>query len=114
MLGRTFGTAAWQLEPTSIVTGPGVLTMVGGVASTTFSETLVLAVLPDASVTVTAIEYWPGPTAVPAAGTCVKTNSFTGVQLSAATMPGRTLGTMAWQLASAESVMGPGALIIAG
>src|ERR1043166_1720842 len=29
-------------------------------------------------------------------------------------MPGRTLGTAAWQLASAESVIGPGALIIAG
>src|SRR5207247_6205406 len=87
---------------------------VGAVASTTLSGTLVLAVLPAASITVTVMVYWPGLTVVPATGFCLRTNWLTGVQLSAATVLGRTLGTAAWQLASAKSVIGPGALRMAG
>src|SRR6516162_6464916 len=71
-------------------------------------------VLPEASVTVTAIEYCPLGRTVPALGFCVITSWLTTVQLSVAKMPPSTLGTTPWQLASAEIVIGPGLLRIVG
>src|SRR5258706_13112044 len=51
---------------------------------------------------------------VPATGFWVMTKAFAGVQLSLAATPPTTLGTVPWQLASAETVIGAGRLVIVG
>src|SRR5438128_4166057 len=65
-----------------------------------------VALLPAASVAVTVIVFVPRPTSVPAAGDWLKVIAPAAVQLSLAVTPPKTLGTAAWQLASA---LAPGA-----
>src|SRR5437867_4466259 len=83
-LARTLGTAPWQFAVTDTVIGAGELRIVGGVVSTTANDTFAAEVLPEASVTLTAIVYWPVPSGVPAAGSWLITNWLAGVQLSVA------------------------------
>jgi hypothetical protein len=63
-----FGTVPWQFAPIGAVTEAGLLTMTGAVVSTTFKVTFVVALLPDASATVTLMLCWPLPTDEPASG----------------------------------------------
>ena len=94
-MGITLGTATWQLAPTERATGAGVFKIVGGVVSTTVKRTAQLALLPDASVTVTVTGCGPKPTSVPAAGLCVIRRDSGDVQVSLATTWETKLGTAA-------------------
>src|SRR5258708_3141453 len=82
--------------------------------SATVKETLPVVVLPEASLTVTVMVCCPRPRLVPATGFCVITRALAGVQLSLATTLPITLGTVPWQLASEETVIGAGRLTITG
>src|SRR5882724_725485 len=104
---RTSGTAPWQLAAVEAVTGPGVLVMVGAVVSAIVRTTVVVLKLPAASVTVTVILCVPRPSNVPAVGLWLLISEPEAGQLSEATTPDRTLGTVPWQLASVEAVTGP-------
>ena len=54
-LDTTSGVLAWQLLVALTVIGPGVERMAGAVVSETFNVTVATELLPDASVTVTAM-----------------------------------------------------------
>src|SRR5206468_1718719 len=113
-LESTLGTAAWQLPSADTVNEEGALTIAGGVVSAMLKSTFVVVLLPEASMTDTTIVCCPRPSNLPATGLCVIINCAAGVQLSVATTLVRTLGTAAWQLASAEEVVEIGALRITG
>src|SRR5258707_11158369 len=78
------------------------------------NATVTVALLPDASVTVTSRLWSPTPIRVPAAGICDFTNSPAAVQESEAMTSPRMLGTCAWQLAPAVIENGEGTLRIFG
>src|SRR2546421_31806 len=60
--------------------------------------------LPASSITVTVIVFVPRPTRVPAAGDWLTVNVFGSLQFSSTVTPPRTLGTVAWQFASAKAL----------
>src|SRR6185369_2368933 len=110
----TSGTVPWQFAPAGAVTRPGALVMVGAVVSTILRTTVVVALLPAASVTVTMMLYWPTPSSVPAVGLWLMVREPAAVQLSEATTWPVTLGTEPWQFAPAGAVTRPGALVMVG
>ena len=96
----TLGTAAWQLA-SALAPGTGEQTTVGAVLSLTVKVVVQLALLPAASVAVTVIVCVPTPTTVPAAGDWLSVIEFVPLQFPVAVTPLNTLGTVAWQFASA-------------
>jgi len=96
----TLGTAAWQL-PSALAPGTGEQTTVGAVLSLTVKVVVQVALLPAASVAVTVIVCVPTPTTVPAAGDWLSVIEFVPLQFPVAVTPLNTLGTVAWQFASA-------------
>src|SRR4051812_37744020 len=101
--------------PASVGTimGAGQLGM-GGSASITVSMVMELLLLPAASVAVTFTEVTPTGTKVPAAGDCVSTIRFAGLQLSDTVTLGKRLGTSAWQCALAGIVSDAGLRTVGG
>src|SRR5205814_6930681 len=97
---RIFGTSAWQLSST-LALGTGEQITVGAVLSVTVNVVAQVALFPAASVAVTVIVFVPKPTSVPAAGDCLKPIAPVALHLSLTVTPPKTLGTAAWQLASA-------------
>src|SRR5205814_1906022 len=100
---RTLGTAAWQFTSANAL-GVAEQTTVGAVLSVTTKLVVQVALLPAASVAVTVIVFVPTPTSVPASGLCVRVIELVGLQLSLTLTPPRTLGTAAWQFASAKAL----------
>jgi len=96
----TLGTAAWQLA-SALAPGTGEQTTVGAVLSLTVKVVVQVALLPAASVAVTVIVCVPTPTTVPAAGDWLSVIEFVPLQFPVAVTPLNTLGTVAWQFASA-------------
>jgi len=96
----TLGTAAWQLA-SALAPGTGEQTTVGAVLSPTVKVVVQVALLPAASVAVTVIVCVPTPTTVPAAGDWLSVIEFVPLQFPVAVTPLNTLGTVAWQFASA-------------
>src|SRR5207237_3556075 len=107
----TSGIAAWQCASADAVVGAGQL-IAGGVVSTTVKVVTQLLLLLAASVAVTVIVCGPSPTVVPAAGLWVIMIDAEGVQLSKAVTPPVTSGIAAWQLPSADAVVGAGQLTV--
>src|SRR6266511_4377819 len=97
---NTFGTAAWQFASALAPGMPGQITL-GAVVSVTVKVAVQVALLPAASVAVTVIACAPGPTSVPAAGAWLTNIAPVAVQLSLTVTSPNTLGTAAWQVASA-------------
>jgi hypothetical protein len=97
---NTLGTAAWQLA-SALAPATGAQTTVGAVVSVTVKVVVQVALLPAASVAVTVMVWVPAPTSVPAAGDWVNVMAPAALQPSFALTPPNTLGTPAWQLASA-------------
>src|SRR5437762_443557 len=97
---NTFGTAAWQPASALALVGAGQLTL-GTVVSVTVNVVAQVALLPAASVAVTVIECVPTPISVPAAGDWVRVIAPALEQLWLTVTPPSTLGTTAWQFASA-------------
>ena len=112
-LADTLGTAAWQLASALALDAGGQLT-VGGVLSVTVKMVVQLALLPAASVAVTVIVCAPRPTWVPAAGDWVRVIASSALQVSLTLTPVRTLGTAAWQFASALALEAGGQLTVGG
>ena len=110
-LACTLGTAAWQLASALALEAGGQLT-VGGVLSVTVKVVVQLALLPAASVAVTVIVCAPRPTWVPAAGDWVRVIAPSALQLSLTLAD--TLGTAAWQFASALALEAGGQLTVGG
>jgi len=77
---------------------------VGAVLSVTVKLVVQVALFPASSVAVTVIMFVPRPTSVPAAGLCANVIALLALQLSLALTPPNTLGTAAWQLASANAL----------
>src|SRR5438477_6438674 len=100
---NTFGTAAWQFA-LALALGVAEQTTVGAVLSVTTKLVVQVALLPAASVAVTVIVFVPRPTSVPASGLCVRVTALVALQLSLTLTPARTLGTAAWQFASAKAL----------
>src|SRR5438046_6777354 len=96
----TLGTAAWQVA-SALAPGTGEQTTVGAVLSPTVKVVVQVALLPAASVAVTVIVCVPTPTTVPAAGDWLSVIEFVALQFSFTVTPPNTLGTVAWQFASA-------------
>ena len=96
----TLGTAAWQFI-SALAPGTGEQTTVGAVLSLTVKVVVQVALLPAASVAVTVIVCVPTPTTVPAAGDWLSVIEFVPLQFPVAVTPLNTLGTVAWQFASA-------------
>src|ERR1041384_460803 len=97
---RALGTSAWQ-APSALIGAMAEQVMVGTVVSLTVKVVEQEALFPAASVAVTVIVCMPRPTAVPAAGDCVRVMALAELQASLAVTPARTLGTSAWQVPSA-------------
>jgi hypothetical protein len=95
------------LASAAALVGAGQLT-VGAVVSLTVNVVVHVLVFPDPSVAVRVIVFDPWPTIVPAAGLCV---TVTGPQLSEVVAPDLTSGIGAWQLASADALVGAGQVI---
>ena len=110
-LADTLGTAAWQLASALALDAGGQLT-VGGVLSVTVKMVVQLALLPAASVAVTVIVCAPRPTWVPAAGDWVRVIASSALQVSLTLAD--TLGTAAWQFASALALEAGGQLTVGG
>ena len=104
---NTFGTAAWQPASALALVGAGQFTL-GTVVSFTVNVVVQVALLPASSVAVTVIVCAPRPTSVPAAGDWLKVIALVPLQLSLAVTPLNTLGTAAWQPASALALVGAG------
>jgi hypothetical protein len=96
-----------------MVTAPGQVT-VGGVASTTVSVVVHVAMLPAASVAVTVIVCEPNPTSVPAAGDCVSVTEPDALQLSDTVTLEVTSGTAASHVAPVCALTPAGQLITGG
>src|SRR5205814_3349102 len=73
-------------------------------ADSTVKVVVQLALLPAASVAVTAIGCVPGPTSVPATGDWLNVMALVAVQASLTVTPPKTFGTVAWQLLSAPTL----------
>src|SRR5436309_13275962 len=99
----TFGTAAWQFASAKAL-GVAEQITVGAVLSVTTKLVVQVALLPAASVAVTVIVFVPRPTSVPASGLWLKVIALVGLQLSLTLTPPKTLGTVAWQFASAKAL----------
>src|SRR5438477_13196456 len=99
---NTFGTDAWQFASAKAL-GVAEQTTVGAVLSVTTKLVVQVALLPAASVAVTVIVFVPRPTCVPASGLYVKVLSLPALRSSHLLTPPRTLGTVAWQFASAKA-----------
>src|SRR5439155_868248 len=99
----TLGTAAWQFASAKAL-GVAEQVTVGAVLSVTTKLVVQVALLPAASVAVTVIVFVPRPTSVPAAGLCLSVIELVGLQLSLTLTPASTLGTAAWQFASAKAL----------
>jgi hypothetical protein len=84
----------------------------GAVVSFTVTVVVAVLVLPAASVAVIVTVCGPVPTSVPAAGLCVSVTL--PEQLSLAVAVAVTFGIAAWQFASAEIVIGDGAVTEGG
>src|SRR5437588_692129 len=106
-LRRTLGTIAWQEAFAGRVMEAGALWILGAVLSATAKGTFVVAVLPELSLTLTAIVCRPTSIKVPAEGVWLMTNWLAAVQLSLAETFERTSGTAAAQFGPAEEVIGP-------
>src|SRR5438034_6351749 len=97
---KTSGTAAWQF-PSAKALGVAEQITVGAVLSLTVKVVVQVALLPAASVAVTVIECVPTPTTVPAVGDWLSVIEFVPLQFPVAVTSLNTLGTVAWQFASA-------------
>ena len=80
----------------------------------TVSVVVQVLTLPASSIAVIVIVVCPVPTRVPAVGDCVKVIKAPEEQLSVTVTPARTLGTVPWQLPSAEMVVAAGHVIVGG
>src|SRR5437016_13051039 len=98
---RTLGTVAWQFASAKAL-GVAEQTTVGAVLSVTTKLVVQVALLPAASVAVTVIVFVPSPPCLPAALPIMRVIELVGLQLSLTLTPPRTLGTVAWQFASAN------------
>src|SRR6266511_734166 len=96
----TLGTVAWQWS-TALAAGTAEQIGRGAVLSVTVKVVEQVALFPAASVAVTMIVCVPIPTKVPAAGDWLKVMAAAPLQLSLTLTPPNTLGTAAWQVASA-------------
>src|SRR6266511_4172852 len=97
---NTSGTTAWQLASV-LAPGTAEQTTLGAVLSVTVKLVVQVALLPAASVAVTVIVCVPRPTSLPAAGDWTSVIAFAALQPSLTLTPPSTLGTAAWQFASA-------------
>src|SRR5438552_9067432 len=98
-----FRSAAWQFASAKVL-GVAEQITVGAVLSVTTKLVVQVALLPAASVAVTVIVFVPRPTSVPASGLCVRVIELVALQLSLTLTPPSTLGTAAWQFASAKAL----------
>src|SRR5256885_9174953 len=89
---------SWPRQPVAPV-GP-----LAPIADSPVKGVVQLALLPAASVAVTAILCVPGPTSVPAAGNWLNVMALVAVQASLTVTPPKTFGTVAWQLLSAPTL----------
>src|SRR5438874_2355116 len=101
----TLGTAAWQVSSALAGCVAEQIT-VGALLSVTVKVVEQVALFPAASVAVTVIVFVPRPTRAPATGDWLKVIAPVAVQLSLTVTSPNTLGTAAWQFASA---LAPGA-----
>jgi len=99
----TLGTVAWQF-PSAKAPGVAEQITVGAVLSVTVKVVVQVPMLPASSVTVTVIVFVPTPTSAPAAGDWLTVNAFGSLQFSFTVTPPSTLGTAAWQFASAKAL----------
>src|ERR671923_259606 len=100
---KTSGTVAWQLASAKAL-GVAEQITVGAVLYVTTKSVEQVALLPASSVAVTVMVLVPRPTSVPAAGLCTRVIALLALQLSLTLTPPKTLGTVAWQLASAKAL----------
>src|SRR5438093_11147255 len=96
----TLGTAAWQL-PSALAPGAAEQTTLGAVVSLTVKVVVQVALLVAASVAVTVIVCVPNPTSVPRSEERRVGIERAPLQASHTLTPPITLGTAAWQFASA-------------